>query len=152
MGRKPVLRPPRGCSRRNRIPRDYFRNRLFAGICRRCKIRDFSGTRIPGAAGPGACDSGARTWASRSYGVGLEQMERLVPKEATASCSPGMIIKFGSPAECILEAAAERNADLIVLGVRSAGPHLAAATHFTRAIAHQIVAQACCPVLTIHHK
>lgn len=78
----------------------------------------------------------------------LERLERLIPTDAALWCKPGTVIKFGSPAECILKAAAERNADLIVLGVRPTA-HLGIETHLTRGITHNIVAHACCPVLTI---
>jgi nucleotide-binding universal stress UspA family protein len=79
----------------------------------------------------------------------LERLERLVPSEASLWCQPESIIKFGPPAECILQTASEHNADLIVLGVRPAGGHLAAATHLPWATAHKVIAQAKCPVLTV---
>jgi len=81
----------------------------------------------------------------------LECLERLVPEDAALWCKPGIVIKFGSPAECILKAAAERNADLIVLGVRPAA-HLGIASHLTRGTIHKVVAHACCPVLTVRQQ
>ena len=81
----------------------------------------------------------------------LRELEKLVPGESKLWSEPGLIIKFGPPAECILLAAAERKADLIVLGVRSAGPHLRAATHLSSAIAHRVIAEAGCPVLTMRN-
>ena len=81
-------------------------------------------------------------------GLALERLEKLVPEEAALRCEPGLVIKFGSPAECILKTAAERNADLIVLGVRPA-VHLGIETHLTRGTTHKVVAHACCPVLTV---
>jgi nucleotide-binding universal stress UspA family protein len=78
----------------------------------------------------------------------LEQLERLVPEEASLWCTPEPIVKFGSPAECILEAASDRNADLIVLGVRPV-VRLGAVTHLLRATTHKIIAKASCPVLTV---
>jgi nucleotide-binding universal stress UspA family protein len=79
----------------------------------------------------------------------LRELGKLIPKESKLWCEPGLIIEFGPTAECILLTAAERKADLIVLGVRSAGPHLGAATHLSGAIAHRVIARARCPVLTI---
>jgi nucleotide-binding universal stress UspA family protein len=79
----------------------------------------------------------------------LERLERLIPSEASLWCQPESIIKFGPPAECILQTASEHNADLIVLGVRPAGGHLGAATHLPRATAHKVIAHAKCPVLTV---
>ena len=64
--------------------------------------------------------------------------------------APEFLVRFGSPAECILEVAGERQADLIVLGVRSRRglvarilPHLPGPTAFA------VVAEARCPVLTV---
>ncbi|HEX6895850.1 MAG TPA: universal stress protein [Bryobacteraceae bacterium] len=81
----------------------------------------------------------------------LERLERLIPSDAALWCKPSMVIKFGSPPECILKAAAERNADLIVLGVRRTA-HLGIETHLTRGTTHNVVAHACCPVLTIRQQ
>jgi nucleotide-binding universal stress UspA family protein len=78
----------------------------------------------------------------------LERLESLVPEDAALWCKPRMVIKFGFPAECILKTAAERNADLIVLGLRTAA-HLGIETHLTRGTTHKVVADTCCPVLTI---
>jgi nucleotide-binding universal stress UspA family protein len=79
----------------------------------------------------------------------LQRLEKLMPEEASLCCSPDPIVQFGSPAECILQRASESKADLIVLGVRSAARHLAAATHLPWATAHKVIAHAPCPVLTI---
>ena len=81
----------------------------------------------------------------------LEKLERLVPEDAALWCKPAIIIKFGSPAECILKSAAERNADLVVLGVRPAA-HLGIETHLTGGTTHKVVAHACCPVLTVRQQ
>jgi len=64
-------------------------------------------------------------------------------------CHPETIVTSGNPADQILKAAKERQADLIVLGVHSAAGHLGAATHLQRATAHKVVAHALCPVLTV---
>jgi nucleotide-binding universal stress UspA family protein len=79
----------------------------------------------------------------------LQRLEKLVPEEATLWCSPEPVVQFGSPAECILQTASESEADLIVLGVRPAARHLAAATHLPWATAHKVIAHAQCPVLAI---
>jgi nucleotide-binding universal stress UspA family protein len=81
----------------------------------------------------------------------LERLERLVPENAGLSCKPAIAIKFGSPAECILKAAAERNADLIILGVRPRA-HLGIETHLARGTTHKVVAHAYCPVLTVRQQ
>ena len=79
----------------------------------------------------------------------LQRLKGLVPTEAALWCRPEVIVKFGAPAEQILQCAAERAADLIVLGVRSAKAHLASATHFPWSTAHKVIAGASCPVLTV---
>ena len=57
-------------------------------------------------------------------------------------------VKFGSPTDGILQAAAEENADLIVIGVRGNGS-LARAAHHLGATADRVVSESCCPVLTV---
>jgi nucleotide-binding universal stress UspA family protein len=78
-----------------------------------------------------------------------QSLEQLVPKDADLWCRPEVAVEYGSPAERILEAAKQRGADLIVLGVRSAHGHLSAATHLEGTTAHKVVAHAVCPVLTV---
>jgi nucleotide-binding universal stress UspA family protein len=79
----------------------------------------------------------------------LHQLGELVPADAESWCQTDTTLEYGDPADRILAVAAEACADLIVLGVRSAHVHLGAATHLGRAVAHKIVAQAACPVLTV---
>ncbi len=67
-------------------------------------------------------------------------------------CRPEYMVKFGTPAAGILEVAAERHADLIVLGVHSAAGHVGAATHAAVATAHSVVSCAECPVLTVRDR
>ncbi len=57
-------------------------------------------------------------------------------------------VKFGKPGDGILQAAADENADLIIMGVRGAGS-LVRATHHLGATADKVVSEACCPVLTV---
>jgi len=78
----------------------------------------------------------------------IEELHSLVPLDAEMWCRPEYMVKFGTPAAGILEVAAERHADLIVLGVRSAAGHVGAATHVAAATAHSVVSCAECPVLT----
>jgi len=56
-------------------------------------------------------------------------------------------VLFGAPAENILKLAADRQCDLILLGAHHAS-HFA--SHLPGAVAHRIVAEAPCPVLTVH--
>ena len=79
----------------------------------------------------------------------MHQLYEMVPEAAELWCRPEATVRFGNPADCILEAATEHEADLIVLGVRDAAGHLGAATHLERTTAHKVVAHAVCPVLTV---
>jgi nucleotide-binding universal stress UspA family protein len=56
-------------------------------------------------------------------------------------------VLFGSPADNILKVAADRRCDLIMLGAHHASNF---ATHLPGAVAHRIVSEAPCPVLTVH--
>ncbi|MFI5104397.1 MAG: universal stress protein, partial [Terriglobales bacterium] len=57
----------------------------------------------------------------------------------------GMVVDFGDPAERILHAIHEHQADVLALGVRHAGE---ASTHFRNTVAYKVVQEAECPVLT----
>jgi nucleotide-binding universal stress UspA family protein len=78
----------------------------------------------------------------------MQLLRDLVPPEANLSRKPEELVKFGTPAEVIVNLAQERNADLIVLGVRKPD-NLPLATHFGRATAYKVISKASCPVLTI---
>jgi nucleotide-binding universal stress UspA family protein len=79
----------------------------------------------------------------------LAQLYEIVPAAAELWCRPEGVVQFGNPAEQILKVAKERNADLIVLGIRDAHGFMGAATHLERTTAHKVVAHATCPVLTV---
>jgi nucleotide-binding universal stress UspA family protein len=96
-----------------------------------------------------APEVGAKERAEIDISQVVEDLRALVPAEARLWCRPTAAVSYGDPADRILEAATERDADLIVLGVRDPGVRLGAATHLERAIAHKVVAHARCPVLTV---
>jgi len=77
------------------------------------------------------------------------RMHEIVPADAESWCRPDAVVRFGSPADQILKLAVERDADLIVMGVRGNHGVPGAATHLERATAHKVVAHAPCPVLTV---
>jgi nucleotide-binding universal stress UspA family protein len=79
----------------------------------------------------------------------LRKLEELEPEGADLRWAPEPIVEFGPPADRILQIAAERQADLIVLGARR--EHIDAATHLPWATAHRVVAHANCPVLTVRN-
>lgn len=91
---------------------------------------------------PSTLDASKRTPWAGSNG-------EIVPREAELWCRPDPTVLFRNPAQRILEAANELEADLIVLGVRDAAGYLGAATHLERTTAHKVVARAICPVLTV---
>jgi nucleotide-binding universal stress UspA family protein len=79
-------------------------------------------------------------------------LRALVEPEGDLWCTPEYLVRFGAAGEVILAVAAEKQADLIVLGTRSAGGHLGVATHAVAATAHTVVSHARCPVLTVRPK
>ena len=79
----------------------------------------------------------------------MYELHEIVPQDGELWCRPEAVVEYGEPAARILEAAKQRDADLIVLGVRDHAGRLGAATHLGRATAHKVVAHATCPVLTV---
>jgi nucleotide-binding universal stress UspA family protein len=77
----------------------------------------------------------------------MHRLHEIVPGDAKLEFPLEVAVDFGEPAECIVETAKQRAADLIVLGVRKAS-HIGAAIHLERAIAHKVVAHAPYAVLT----
>jgi nucleotide-binding universal stress UspA family protein len=79
----------------------------------------------------------------------IGRLRELVPADAELWCHPEPVVRYGNPAEQILETAKEHGADLIILGVRNTAGYLRAATHLEKTTAHKLVAHAMCPVLTV---
>jgi nucleotide-binding universal stress UspA family protein len=79
----------------------------------------------------------------------LRKRAELEPDDAGLRYRPEFVAEFGVPAELILRTATENDADLIVLGVRSATGHIGATTHLGGSTAHKVVVGANCPVLTV---
>jgi len=82
-----------------------------------------------------------------SMEVGVGRLQALIPADAALQYPVETVLEFGSPAERILKVAGEREADMIVLGARSARD--IGSTHLPWSSAHHVIAQAHCPVLTI---
>jgi len=82
----------------------------------------------------------------------LSHLRALVPPEAEPWCRSQCLLEFGElfapPSSRILEIAADREADLIVLGVHPAYGKLGVVTHLASNTA-KIVTEAACPVLTV---
>jgi nucleotide-binding universal stress UspA family protein len=84
-----------------------------------------------------------------SVAEAIHHLYEVVPSDVDLPCPVEVFVEHGNPGKRIVEVAEERNADLIVLGVRDAAGHLGAATHLERNTAHNVVARAACPVLTV---
>ena len=78
----------------------------------------------------------------------LERLRTFVSDDAQLWCEPRAIVAHGDPAEEILATAEKERADLIVLGLRNT-KGVGRATHLPMAVAHKVVSQATCPVLTV---
>ena len=78
---------------------------------------------------------------------GIRRLHDLIPTNAALQYSPETLLEFGSAPDCILKAAAEREADMIVLGARASVE--VGTTHLPWSTAHHLIARAHCPVLTI---
>jgi nucleotide-binding universal stress UspA family protein len=74
-----------------------------------------------------------------------EQLKRMLPKNTKISWDA--VVRFDEPAAGILGLAKERDANLIVMGVR--GQVSWSTAHLPWAIAHQVVCHSHCPVLTV---
>lgn len=70
----------------------------------------------------------------------------MVPTDASLWCKPHVAVESGLAADLIVRKANEGHADLIVMGVHSAG---LAANHLPWTVIHSVVRRARCPVLTV---
>lgn len=75
-------------------------------------------------------------------------LESLIPEQARDWCTPQFLVRWEHPAEAILLAAAEREADLIVMGVRKSRA-AGLSSHLPWPVASEVVSRAPCPVLTV---
>jgi nucleotide-binding universal stress UspA family protein len=78
----------------------------------------------------------------------MHYMIQMLPQDAGLFSRPELVVKYGEPAKNIIDTASRFDADLIVLGVRD-GNRFGVATHVDRSIAHNVVINASCPVLTV---
>lgn len=76
-----------------------------------------------------------------------EELSRLVPEAADDWCALEYNVEHGNPAQAILNIANKANADLIVMGARHRSFSL---LHLHRGVTQDVLAQASCPVLTVH--
>jgi nucleotide-binding universal stress UspA family protein len=81
-----------------------------------------------------------------------EHLRELVPAEADGYSKPEYFVDRGDPAQHILELGILKQAGLIVLGAKPEKGVPGAATHLPIAIAHKVVSNSKCPVLTVRSK
>jgi nucleotide-binding universal stress UspA family protein len=77
------------------------------------------------------------------------RLQKLIPSRNGLKTKPVFMVETGDPAEVIVKVAEKRLADLIVLGARNAEKHLLSATHLPTSVAHNVIANADCPVLLL---
>jgi nucleotide-binding universal stress UspA family protein len=73
-------------------------------------------------------------------------LQRLIPESTYDWCCPEVVVEHGEAGPAILELAERVNADLIVLGARSASFWL---THLEHGLTPDLLAEATCPVMTV---
>ncbi len=79
-----------------------------------------------------------------------EALARLLSPQARDWCKPEFMVRWEHPVEAILRTAADREADLIVMGVRrSPAAARSLAAHLPWPVASEVVSRAECPVLTV---
>lgn len=71
-----------------------------------------------------------------------------IPLETIKRCNPEIVIKFGSAIDRILEVAAERQSELIVMGARSSKIKRMQKSQ-TSGVSYGVIVRAECPVLTV---
>jgi len=75
-------------------------------------------------------------------------LDKMIPEQARDWCTPQFLIRWEHPVEAILLAAEERQADLIVMGVRKSRA-AGLSSHLPWPVASEVVSRALCPVLTV---
>ena len=78
---------------------------------------------------------------------GVRRLQEMIPQDSALQYLPETVMEFGSTPECILKVACEREADMIVLGARTSEE--VGSTHLPWSTAHEVIAKARCPVLTV---
>lgn len=86
---------------------------------------------------------------SNDEAASLQTLRDLVPFGIQLMPKPKCLVEQGDPPSCILKVASAENADMIVLGLRSAKGHFAVPSPPIRSIARKVAIAAACPVLTV---
>ena len=86
-----------------------------------------------------------------SVAEALHRLDETIPCREKLRTRAEMLVEYGEPGVRIVEVAKRKEADLIVMGIRNTA-NLFTATHLEIGTAHNVVAQAPCPVLTVRPK
>jgi len=101
--------------------------------------------------GPGVTFYDEKTindWQSRVRASTEQKLEALLPVSIKLWSAPEYVVGFDFVAEGILKVAADRKADLIVMGAnRPLSAKLSA--HALKAVSYEVICQSTCPVLTV---
>lgn len=87
-------------------------------------------------------------WREATRQKTVELLKQLIPADANLPCDPEFVVACDLLPRGILNAAEERQADLIVMGVNPT-MFVRTSTHIPWAVAHEVVQHAKCPVLTV---
>jgi nucleotide-binding universal stress UspA family protein len=87
-------------------------------------------------------------WETRLEHDSVERLHALLPADANLACDPEYLVERNFVPEGILNVAASRKADLIVMGVNAASA-ARLSSHFPWNVAHEVICRAGCPVLTV---
>lgn len=79
-------------------------------------------------------------------------LRALIPPEAALWCEPKAFIESGTPADKIVESAAELGVDIIVLAVKSVEQLATKTPHIALETAYKVVTKSICPVLTVRRR
>ena len=115
-----------------------------------CAVCGLATMRVSGAPCPPACYPAPKRKKSPgelSASDAIYHLGQLVPTDARLCHRSELEVKYGAPAQNIIDTASRCGADLIVLEVRK-GDVFGVATHVERTIVHEVVVKAPCPVLT----
>jgi nucleotide-binding universal stress UspA family protein len=97
---------------------------------------------------PGAAADELLEWEKAASKQSLRRLKECLPHGMELADEPEFAVGTDFLPEGILQAAAERQVDLIVMGANRALSARAAA-HFPWALVHEVVREAPCPVLTV---
>jgi len=76
----------------------------------------------------------------------MDEMQRLLPADASSCCKTGLAVDAGDPAERIVQHARDEKADLIVMGLAGNSDF---SSKGSSGVTHRVIGAAPCPVLSV---